>query len=81
MSQGGRFRGGLVFKAQRRVCLSTLGSGVTKKKEEQGDLRAFLHPLKNADSLERSAHSLIVKFEGQILPENPALYGIWGART
>jgi hypothetical protein len=42
------------------------------------DLQAFLHALEYADSLERSAYILMVKFEVQILPKNPALYGIWG---
>ena len=31
-----RFRGGLVFKVHRRLCHSTLGSRVTKKKKVGG---------------------------------------------
>jgi len=34
-----RFRGGLVFKAHRLVCHSTLGWRVIQKKKEQGQSR------------------------------------------
>ena len=41
-----RFRGGLVFKAHRLFYLSTLGSRVTKKRDNEGDLEEEVALLK-----------------------------------